>query len=248
MATTAPNPDFYIEWHDEGSSAGEWKGSAGTRQGYRGLSHWVLSATDLVYDFHLSTHQGEGHPYVVFATIAELTPGATVYGAKITMDPQPGEVCVLTNFTPLASLGFVANRLISDDPKIKISGSTTQPTSCQITWDGSAWIYSYDNQTWQTYVCAPAGSPPNTIDMSPDATGRCSVTVTDQTWANPPNWAAIYYQDASLGTQVGIVQSQAQLSGTAQTTLEITPVGDPFICTLNLFTALPSNQSTLRKG
>lgn len=237
MATTYTVPNtFYLRWHQEGNNQGQWEGSASsTNDGFYQLSWWQLSAASQSYDFNFSTVHSSGAsgsaaaPYTVFST---MTDNGTVYGLKFSS-------ASMINFTPVGSLKFSAGQLISDDPKINISSSTSQPT-CYLAWDGQKWLSSFDQQSWTDYVCG------TDIVLGPDASGTCSVTVEDRSGATAMRTAAAYYQSAALGTNVGYVQDQGVLQPTAawpQYTLTVTQS-----CTVNLFAALSGGQATLARG
>jgi hypothetical protein len=242
MPYTAPNPDFYLQWHDEGQALGAWNGaaSAGFDPSHP-LGDWILPPGASDYTFHFSTRQGNGHPYTVFATIADPRAGR-VYGAKFAVATAAD--CYLSNFTPEGSLTLAAGSLTSGDPKIQIRESPKQPPTCTMIWDGRAWAVAVGSGPPQPYTGEP-------VHLSPDDNGECTVNLTDQTASErAPSICAVYYKDQrnAPGINVGMVQSQTQISSSRPTPITIrrpTEADDPWQCTLELFAERPSNHGEL---
>jgi len=242
MSYTVPNPDFYLQWHDEGHERGAWNGadSAGFDPSHP-LEQWTLASGGSNYTFHFSTRQGTGHAYTVFATIADPAAGR-VYGAKFA--PATPNDCYLDDFTPRGSLTLTAGQLTSGDPKIQIRESPKQPPTCAMIWDGGSWAVAVGSGPPQPYNGEP-------VQLSPDERGVCTVSLIDETASErAPSVCAVYYKDSvdAPGMNVGMVQSQTRISSSRPTPIAITvPAGarDPWQCTLELFAERPSSHDEL---
>jgi hypothetical protein len=242
------NP-FYLQWHDEGHLGGQWNGSS-TDNDYYKLDDWWLAADPREYTFYFTAKQDASHGgtplFELFALMADLGGSQDVtYGAKV--DPAAPHTATALRFTPKGTeLELTAGRVSSDDPRIKISGTTTEPT-CVLIWTGSQWLYSYDpNAPLTAYQVFDCHDPNAAITLGPR--GSHTITLTDQTADGSAHVCAVYYadSDAAPGTNVGIVQSQTSLPNTSATPITIDGPSDrDFQCTLKLFTALTAYKSSV---
>lgn len=247
MANTyfVPNP-FYVQWHDEGHLGGQWNGSS-TNTDYYELDKWTLAATPSEYTFYFTAKQDATYAETeVFATLVDRGGAQDItYGAKI----EPGAPATATalRFTPTGTqLDFTAGRVISDDPKLKISGTTTQPT-CALIWTGGKWLYSYDpNAPISAYRVFDCSDPDAAITLG---RGAHTIHVTDQTADGSAHVCAVFYadSDAAPGTNVGLIQSQTSLldSRTAAPIIIDGPTDRDWQCTLKLFLALTNYKSSV---
>ncbi|PRQ09705.1 hypothetical protein [Enhygromyxa salina] len=240
---------FYLQWHDQGPLGGQWNGSS-TNSDYYELDAWSLPATSSETTFYFTAKQSSGHTGTsqpqVFATMVDRGGAQEItYGAKI--DPTAPAQATALRFTPLGTeLEFTAGRLISGDPKIKISETTTEPT-CALIWTGSQWLYSYDvNAPLTAYRVFDCVSDPSAVITL--SRGAHTIYVTDQTADGSAHVCAVFYADADAapGTNVGLVQSETSLLRTTATPVPLAgPTDRDWQCTLELFFALTNYKSAV---
>jgi hypothetical protein len=254
MANTyyIPNP-FYLQWHDQGQLGGQWNGSR-TNNDYYKLDEWSLAATPSEYTFYFTTKQSAAQTstpqFEVFATMVDRGGAQDItYGAKI--DPSAPASATALRFTPIGTqLEFTAGRVISDDPKIKISPTKTEPT-CVLIWTGSDWLYSYDvDAPLSKYEKFDCSDPNAAITLGPG--GAHTIFVTDQTADGSAHVCGVFYadSDAAPGSNVGLVQSQTALLD-SRTTTPITinaPTDRDWQCSLKLFLEHRNNKCSVLRG
>ena len=251
--TTLISSPFYAQWHDQGHLGGQWNGSR-TNNDYHKLDDWSLAASPSEYTFYFTAKQDATQTASsrseVFAAMVDRGGAKDItYAAKI--DPGAPATATALHFTPTGvELEFTAGRVICDDPKIKISQTTTQPT-CALIWTGSQWLYSYDpNASVATYRALDCSDPDAAITLS---RGAHTIFVTDLTADGSAHVCAVFYadSDAAPGTNVGLVQSQTPLLDSRSAT-PITidgPSDRDWQCTLELFIELSNYKSSiLRQG